>query len=256
MRLNGGVAKKKPRTPTPPVRVQAPRQRTGQRKDDVGRRHRAALYAVAGAGAVVLVAVVVAVAAFGKAGSGTSAAKVASLMTAAGCNFRTVDASLPNGQTMHTTSLTKKMPWNTNPPSNGQHYYYWAVWGFYTQPVNPRMVVHNEEHGGVVLWWGPQVPASTVDQLHAFYDEQPTGSFGTPYAPLGSKIAITAWTGDTSHYQVDGYYGQGHIATCSSYTPATKSAFEAFRKLYRGHGPEGIPLCADEPGDSPNKSNC
>ena len=30
------------------------------------------------------------------------------------------------------------------------------------EPVNPRMVVHNEEHGGVVLWWGPKVPPATV----------------------------------------------------------------------------------------------
>lgn len=253
--MNGGVAKKKPRTPTPPVRVQAPRQRTSQGKDDLGRRHRTALYAIAGVGALALIAVVVAVAAIGK-GGGQSAKHVAALMTTAGCNFRTVNAYLPPGQTMHTTSLTKKMPWNTNPPSNGQHYYLWAVWGFYTQPINPRMVVHNQEHGGVVLWWGSKVPASTVDQLHAFYNEQPTGSFGTPYPQLGSKIAITAWTGDTSHYQQNGYYGQGHIATCNSYSPATRTAFEAFRKLYRGHGPEGIPLCADEPGDSPNKSNC
>ena len=138
-----------------------------------------------------------------------------------------------------------------DPPSNGQHYPAWAVWGFYTEPVNPRMVVHNEEHGGVVLWWGSKVPTSTVDQLHNFYDEQSDGSFGTPYPKLGSKVAISAWTGNPAQYGRGGYYGQGHLAICPGYDAATKKAFEAFRKAYRGHGPEGIPLSYDMPGMGP-----
>jgi hypothetical protein len=252
--------KKKPRTPQPPRRVQAPKQRAGNRSKagtpstpDLGLRHRALLYGVSGVGIVVLV-VVVLLAALG--GGGVSSAAVAKDMTAAGCNFRTVKAYVPPGQHTHVNSLTKKLPWNTTPPSNGQHYPYWAVWGFYTQPINPRMVVHNEEHGGVILWWGSKVPQSTIDELHAFYNEEPVGVFGTPYPSLGSKIAITAWTGKTSQYQQNGYYGQGHIAICSRFTPATKKAFTTFRKAYRGHGPEGIPLCADHPGDSPTHSSC
>ena len=251
------MAKKKPRTPPPP-RVQAPQRRSGPARkgtaaasaapDDLGLRHRVLLYGFAASGFIGLIVVVLVIAL----GSGGGDPKqVAVDMTAANCSFKTVTAYVPKGQGTHVNSLTKKLPWNTDPPSNGQHYPEWAVWGFYTQPVNPRMVVHNEEHGGVILWWGSRVPKATVAKLLAFYNEQPDGSFGTPYPSLGSKIAITAWTGDPSHYQQDGYYGQGHIATCPSYTPATKTAFEAFRKLFRGHGPEGIPLSVDEPGDGP-----
>jgi hypothetical protein len=111
--------------------------------------------------------------------------------------------------------------------------------------------VHNEEHGGVILWWGSQVPESTVSQLHAFYNEEPTGSFGTPYPKLGRKVAISAWTGNVSEYGRNGYYGQGHLAICPTYGAKTKSAFEAFRKEYRGKGPEGVPLSADQPGMGP-----
>jgi hypothetical protein len=118
------------------------------------------------------------------------------------------------------------------------------------------MVVHNEEHGGVILWWGSQVPASTVAQLKAFYDEKPGGSFGTPYPSLGSKIAITAWTGNPDEYQQNGYYGEGHIGICSDWTPKVEKAFVAFRDAYRGKGPEGIPLCDDHPGDSPQQGSC
>lgn len=210
------MAKKKPRTPPAPRKVQAPTKRTtppgGLRK--IG--NRTWLY-LGGGAAVVILLVLIGVFALG-AGGGTTEEQVSKLMTAANCNFRTVKAYVPPGQGVHVNSLTKKFPWNTDPPSNGQHYPLWAVWGFYTQPINPRRVVHNEEHGGVVVWWGTKVPASTVAQLRDYYDEQPDGSFGTPYPKLGSKVAITAWTGDPSKYGKNGYFGQGHIAICPGST--------------------------------------
>lgn len=237
---------KKAKTPPPPRRVQAPKTRTDAPDP---RRTRMILYGIAASGVIALVAVLAVVLTGG--GSGSSGSGVASAMQAAGCTFKTVDASIPKGGSTHVNSLTKKLPWNTSPPSNGQHYPAWAVWGFYTEPVNPRQVVHNEEHGGVVLWWGTQTPRATVDKLNALYSDSPGGMFGTPIAGIGKKIAITAWTGDPARYGQNGYYGQGHIATCTAYTAATKSAFEKFRDTYRGHGPEGIPLSQDQPGMGP-----
>jgi hypothetical protein len=253
------MAKKKPRTPTPPRRVQAPKQRNAPRKQaagvpDFGLRQRAILYGIAGAGILGLVIAVLLIA-LGGSGVG-STKKLGQELAAANCSFRTVTGYVPKGQPTHVNSLTSNNHWNTDPPSNGQHYPEWAPWNFYTEAVNPRQVVHNEEHGGVIVWWGPNVADGTVAKLHDWYLAEPTGSFGTPYAKLGSKVAITAWTGDSSHYQVNGYYGQGHIAICPSYTPAAAKAFTEFRNVYRGHGPEGIPLCNDEPGDSPTKSSC
>jgi hypothetical protein len=254
------MAKKKPRTPPPP-RVQAPQRRSGgpARKgpvaDDLGARHRTILYGVAAAGFIGLIAAVLLVALGGGASAAADKA-VAADFDAAGCSYKTVTAYIPKGQPIHVDSLTKPFPWNTDPPSNGQHYPEWAVWGFWTQAINPRRVVHNEEHGGVIEWWGTKVSPAIVAKLQAFYDEQPDGGFGTPYPKLGDKFALTAWTGNPATYGANGPYGFGHIAICSQYTAATNKAFEAFRKAYRGKGPEGIPLCADEPGDSPNKSNC
>jgi hypothetical protein len=238
---------KKAKTPSPPRRVQAPKQRTDRAGSE--RRARMILYGVAASGALALAVVLIAV--FTRGGGASGGNNVAALMKQAGCTFKTVDASIPKGGDTHVNSLTKKLPWNTFPPSNGQHYPKWAVWGFYTQPVNPRMVVHNEEHGGVILWWGPKTPKATVDKLNQLYNEQPDGVFGTPIAGLDSKVAISAWTGDPSRYTKNGYYGQGHLAVCSSYTDKTAKAFRAFRDAYRGKGPEGVPLSADQPGMGP-----
>lgn len=241
------MANKKPKTPTPP-RVQAPQQR---RDDDMTKRQRTILYIAGGSGLLALI-IVIAVFAIGGGSSSnsTSDKNLAGLFTAAGCTFKTVNASVPGGQT-HVNSLTAKLPWNTDPPSNGQHYPLWAVWGFYTDPINPRQVVHNEEHGGVIYWWGPDVPASTVNRLRQLYQQEATGTFGTPYKNLGSKVAITAWTGNPSKYTKNGYFGQGHIGVCPSYDDNVEKAFVAFRDAYRGKGPEGIPLELDKPGLGP-----
>ncbi len=241
------MAKKKPRTPPAPRRVQAPKQRERVAMDELGARHRAVLYGVAALGIVALVAVVAVVAL----GGSNKSKDVARLMTAAGCSFKTVKAYVPPGQGVHVASLTKKFPWNTDPPSNGQHYPVWAVWGFYTDPINPRMVVHDEEHGGVILWWGPKVSQITIDLLRDLYNEQSDGVFGTPYTKLGSKVAISAWTGNPADYGHNGYFGQGHLAICARYDAATAKAFRAFRDAYRGHGPEGIPLSLDKAGMGP-----
>jgi hypothetical protein len=246
---------KKAKVPRPPV--QAPRRR--------GRAPSGSPLAALpawgwGAGAAVvaagIVAVVLAVGGGGSSAGSTAAVKAA--MLAAGCTYRDVPPLPPRRDKLNyhadvpTLSTPTKGLWSTFPPSAGAHYGLWAVWGFYRSPVNPRQVVHNEEHGGVVIWWGPKVPRSTVDELNAFYDEQPVGVFGTPIAGLDDKIALTAWTGDPATYyrpvhgKID--YGMGHIAVCSRFD---QKAFAAFRDAFRGKGPEGIPLADDKPGCGP-----
>ena len=204
-------------------------------------------------GAAAVVAIAAAIFLTSRGGSsGTSSVKTA--MLAAGCTYRDVDPLPPkHARNYHAdvpklTTPTKGL-WSTDPPSGGSHYGLWAVWGFYTSPVNPRLAVHNEEHGALVIWWGSKVSASTVSKLEAFYNEKPDGMLGTPYPKLGDKIALTSWTGDGKHiYLKDGYYGTGHIAVCPRFD---EKAFKAFRDAYRGKGPEGVPLSSDKPGMGP-----
>jgi uncharacterized protein DUF3105 len=156
---------------------------------------------------------------------GGSNVSVATAMKAAGCTVQDVKAK----SRLHVTSLDAKIKYNTTPPASGSHFYTPAIWGFYTTPAKPVQVVHNEEHGGVILWWGSKVPQSTIDKLHAFYDSSPNAMVGTPYPSLGSKVAITAWTAPPSGL------GVGHAAVCPTFD---EKAFATFRNDYRGKGPE------------------
>jgi hypothetical protein len=160
---------------------------------------------------------------------------VTAAMSASGCTLTTAAAK----SRQHVTSLTAKITYNTDPPSSGSHYYSPAIWDFYTSPANPIQVVHNEEHGGIIIWWGNKVPSQTVDALRAFYAESPNGMLGTPYAKLGNKVALTAWTSPPAGL------GEGHLAVCPTFEP---NAFKLFRDTYRGQGPERYPVNSLTPG--------
>jgi len=226
---------KKPRTPPPPPRrpVQAPQRRAaGSERTADERRRRKLLVLLAGAGIVAL-GIVIAVIALTRGDGGST--DVAAAMRDAGCTLKTAKAS----SRKHVSSLDAKVKYNTDPPSNGSHYIQAAFWDFYTTPAKPIQVLHNEEHGGVILWWGNKVPQDTVDELRAFYDESPNGMVGTPYPSLGSKVAITAWTAPS------GGMGEGHAAVCPRFD---EDAFAAFRDAYRGKGPERFPVDSMKPG--------
>jgi hypothetical protein len=226
---------KKPRTPPPPRRpVQAPQRRTGRSDQTAADRRRLKLLLLFAASGVVALAVAGTVVYLATAGK-SSSTSVTSAMRTAGCTLKTARAT----SRQHVTSLTKKIKYNTDPPSNGSHYYSPAIWDFYTSPANPIQVVHNQEHGGVILWWGNKVPSSTVEELRTFYNSSPDGMLGTPLARLGSKVAITAWTAPPAGL------GEGHVAVCPTFN---EKAFKAFRDAYRGRGPERYPLDSLTPG--------
>ena len=122
--------------------------------------------------------------------------------------------------------------------------------------MNPRRVVHNEEHGGVIIWWGAKVTAATIAKLQRLLSAA---------AGRRARHAVPVARQQDRDHRVDGrpvrvpahgYYGFGHVGICSDYTPRAESAFTAFRDAYRGKGPEGIPLCDDEPGDTPQSGSC
>jgi len=188
------------------------------------------------ASGIVALGVVIGVIVVTRGSGGTpSNASVAGTMQAAGCTLTTAPAK----SRQHLTSLTAKVKYNLDPPASGSHYFSPAIWDFYTTPADPVQVVHNEEHGGVILWWGNKVPAATVDAMRSFYTSSPNAMLGTPYAKLGSKVAITAWTSPAAGL------GEGHLAVCPTFK---ESAFKAFRDAYRGQGPERYPVNSLTPG--------
>ena len=188
------------------------------------------------AGLAVLVAVAVgAVVAFG--GGGTNAAAA---LDKAGCTLLEKPA-LRGVHSITTPTGTSKL-WNTNPPTSGPHYEIPAVYGAYTTPVNMAQLVHNLEHGGIYILYGPRVPAATVAELRSFYDGHTRGTILAPLPSLGNRIALGAWTTKDAN---DPAKGTAHLAKCTSFD---ESAFGAFFDEFQFQGPERFPANTLLPG--------
>jgi hypothetical protein len=221
--------KKKPKTPPPPRRVQAPQVRgTTRSPAELEARHRAILYAIAGSGVVALI-VVVALVVFG--GGNGNAKAAAKALAAAGCQYKHYPEQ---PRSPHYVTLNPSPPpkWNSFPPTSGRHFGQWVLWGSYTDPQPLIKSTHNLEHGGVIIQYGNKVPQSDITKINDFWQSDPNAMLVAPLPKLGNKIALTAWT---------------QWAECTHFD---QTAFSKFKSAFRYHAPESsvFPKSALEPG--------
>jgi Protein of unknown function (DUF3105) len=173
-------------------------------------------------------------------GGGSSSDAIKQLEDA-GCTVQKV-AALPSGDHSVLTPGGTSKKWNTDPPTSGPHYQVPAIWGAYTEPLFPAQVVHNLEHGGIFMQYGKDVPAATVAQLKAFYDNHLNATLLAPLPKLGDKIAMGVWTTSSP---TSSNSGTAYLAKCTSFDEA---AFAAFFKAYQFKGPERFPANTLTPG--------
>ncbi len=216
--------KKKSRVPAPPKRtVQAPRPYHAPRDP----RRTRLLFLGLGAAILVAAAVVgIAMVASGGDAGGVEASEI--------CEVEDFSAQ---GRA-HVEELEEDFEYNSIPATSGPHFGQPrgpAIWNLYTDPVRQESLVHNLEHGGVVVQYGSEVREATVDQIVAWYQDDPRGLVVAPLPPaleeeepaLAGQVALTAWT---------------HLMTCDSFD---ESAFDDFVDEYRGpqgDAPEKFPF--------------
>ena len=141
----------------------------------------------------------------------------------------------------HLTSLKATPDYNSFPPTSGPHYYLPAKWDIYSFPIPQLALVHNLEHGGIVVQYGKNVPKATVAQLRAWYLRDSTGLVVAPLPKLGGRIVLGAWNAPpykqgVAQAKQDG--GNGYLAVCSGFDAA---AFTAFVKQHRYKAGERFP---------------
>jgi hypothetical protein len=176
-----------------------------------------------GGGAIVVVAVVVVLAAV--LGGGSSDEK----LSIGGCVAETI---AEQGRE-HAAEPPEGYEYDSFPPTSGTHSPSPAIYNFYTDPVDQFLLIHNLEHGAVVVQYGDEVPEETVAEIRAWYESDSEGQAGLIVAPLpelGSEVALTAWT---------------HVLTCQGFN---EEAFDAFTNEFRFEGPERFSPDAMLPG--------
>jgi len=95
-------------------------------------------------------------------------------------------------------------PYSSLPAASGPHWNGPANWGVYTAPQIETQLIHNLEHGGVVIWYDPDaLDASGVEELSRYVTTQVSsgisGRFKFILSPWGgaeelpAPIVATAW---------------------------------------------------------------
>jgi hypothetical protein len=84
--------------------------------------------------------------------------------------------------------------WNSNPPTSGDHLATPLPPGIYDNEQDPRALVHNLEHGYVVILY-KGIPKDDLDQLETFVEDRDGSKLVlAPYSGLKSNgVALTAW---------------------------------------------------------------
>jgi hypothetical protein len=84
--------------------------------------------------------------------------------------------------------------WNSNPPTSGDHLQNPLPPGVYDNEQDMRALVHNQEHGYVVILY-KGIPPDQVDQLRQFVEARDASKLVlAPYSGLEANgVALTAW---------------------------------------------------------------
>lgn len=140
------------------------------------------------------------------------------------------DAQLP-GQTFPDLGREhipdeQSVTYNSNPPTSGPHASQWAKWGIYSVAPSDRQLVHNLEHGGVVISYDPtQIKDQTLQDLRSQVRQLSQINpriVLTPREDFEGAIALTAW---------------GYLQTLDSYDA---DAVKAFYDAHSARGPECV----------------
>ena len=150
---------------------------------------------------------------------------------AAACELRSTPARTRD----HTANIDEPIDYNTNPPTTGRHFQVPAEDGIYEEAAPDSTLVHSHEHGRVVIWYRPSLPAEARAGLRALVEEDDYQILLMPRSEMPFAVAATAWNSSP------GPAGTGRLLGCESFSPEAYDALRAFRDKHRGRGPEAIP---------------
>lgn len=96
------------------------------------------------------------------------------------------------------------VPYSSLPATSGPHWNTPTNWGVYTTPQPESQVIHNLEHGGIVIWYDPErLDGAAVDDLARYVTTQTASGISgrfkfilSPWSgnePLPEPVVATAW---------------------------------------------------------------
>lgn len=154
----------------------------------------------------------------------------------------------------HVEKLAADFKPNSYPRVTGPHSGQTAVFGEYDDPVPEINLVHNLEHGAVVVRWGPGISEETENAIRAWYRTDARGLIIAPLPEneqsekLRGKITLAAWVAtleDEDDPRSDITKQEGKLAVCSEFD---EDAFNQFADDFGFKGPERFERDDLQPG--------
>lgn len=85
--------------------------------------------------------------------------------------------------------------YNSVPATSGPHFsVWWRDWGVVNEELPDELVVHNMEHGGVIIRYDCPIGCPALVSQLADVTLRYQKVILSPYSNLGTRIALTAWT--------------------------------------------------------------
>ena len=126
----------------------------------------------------------------------------------------------------HIKETDPQPKWNSYPPTSGQHIGTTAPWGVSVETVDDRILLHNLQHGGIVIHY-KGLTTDEKDRIEALADTATDGLITNPNPKIDSKIVLTAWT---------------HMQKCDGVNSKSIAVMKAFIKARCNHGQEPFHL--------------
>ena len=152
--------------------------------------------------------------------------------SAAGCELKSNEGT----SRAHLADPNKTVDYAQNPPTSGRHYAVPAEDGLYNgRPPSDTALVHSLEHGRVIVWAKPTLPAEARAKLRALFDEDDYQMILVRRADMPYAVAATAWNRDPTPN------GTGRLMGCPRWDDGVIDALRSFRDEHRSNGPEDVP---------------
>lgn len=135
---------------------------------------------------------------------------------------------LPDEGNGHLGPNAEPPKYKTSPATSGDHSATPQADGAYSDEVEQKYVVHALEHGRIAIQYSPDLPEEDQLALKGLFDESPDGMLLLPNSEMPYDVAATGWA---------------QLIGCDSFEgAATIDALRNFRDVYRGQGPEPVPI--------------
>lgn len=118
----------------------------------------------------------------------------------------------------------ENIEYKTDPPTSGLHYDQTVKAGFYDVVKGKENLVHNLEHGNIVIYYDPKISDDVKTQLKGLAERNKADFAGVVVVPRpegDSPLILTAW---------------GHMMKLQGWD---KKQIDGFLDKYIGRGPEG-----------------